>query len=298
MGKARLLQEILSTAKAAAECPVTRERRAVMDISARLKGLGWSDLCEGLRPSQEQLMAFAALVEEAATVTPTYKPFPAFKLMDKPWTLTSSWSSASQKTGASPMVSWLMGWLRHVIAGECCQAWEPVGGLQTMLNLLFATLEVASAHSVAYGLQLEMDLRTRLSQAKRDGNERLVSRLLQLIRSPIATEVAWLVPPTMASKEAPPRAPAPTHTKRARGSGKGKPQAAHASQNSSVGSSKGERSRDREFARRDDRHNAQHRHKGPPRRHSRPRSRPRRARSAPKQDKLPVKVERSVKPGR
>ena len=31
MGKARLLQQILGTAKALAECPVARERRAVMD---------------------------------------------------------------------------------------------------------------------------------------------------------------------------------------------------------------------------------------------------------------------------
>ena len=167
-----------------------------------------------------------------------------------------------------------------------------------MLNMLFATLEVMSAHSVAYGLQFDRALRTRLSQAKRDGNERLASRLLQLIRSPIAAEVAWLAPPPLDPKEAPPRAQAPPQTKRARGQGKGKPQATRASQNSSACSSKGERSRDRDFARRDGRSHAQHRYKGPLRPRSRPRPRPRCSESAPKRDKNPVKAERSAKSGR
>ena len=48
MGKARLLQQILDTSKASAEGPVTRERRSVMDITERLKTLGWPDLCEAL----------------------------------------------------------------------------------------------------------------------------------------------------------------------------------------------------------------------------------------------------------
>ena len=167
-----------------------------------------------------------------------------------------------------------------------------------MLNPLFTTLEVSTAHSVSYGLQFELMLRTRLSQAMRDGNERLVSRLQQLIRSPVATKVAWLVPPASAPKGAAPQAQAPTQFKRARGSGKGKPQAFHASQNSSAGSSKGERSRDRDLARRDGRSHAQHRYKGPLRPRSRPRSRPRRSQSAPKQDKSTVKAERSAKSGR
>ena len=302
MGKARLLQQILSTAKALAECPVARERRAVMDITARLKVLGWSDLTEALRPSQDQLTAFVALVEEAASVSPTYKPFPAFKLMEKPWAPTSSWCSASQKSNPPSLTVWLMGWLRHVIAGECCQAWAPVGGLQTMLNLLFTTLEVSTAHSVSYGLQFELMVRTRLSQAMRDGNERLVSRLLQLIRSPVATEVAWLVPPTSATKGAAPHAQAPAQSKRVRGPGKGMSQAFPASQNSSVGSSKGERSRDREFARRDISSRSKPHPKGHARYRSRPRSRPRSRqrsdRDAPKQAKLPVKAQRSTAKGR
>ena len=80
MGKARLLQQILNTTKASAQCPVTRERRSVMDITERLKALGWPDLCEALRPSQEQLRAFVSLVEEAAAVSPSYQPFPAFRM--------------------------------------------------------------------------------------------------------------------------------------------------------------------------------------------------------------------------
>ena len=60
-----------------------------------------------------------------------------------------------------------------------------------MLNMMFATLEVLSPHSVAYGLQFDRMLRTRLSRARRDGNERLASRLLQLVRSPTAAEVGW-----------------------------------------------------------------------------------------------------------
>ena len=83
-----------------------------------------------------------------------------------------------------------MGWLRHVIAGQCCQARDSAGGFQSMLNMMFTTLEVLSSHSVAYGLQFDRMLRTRLSRARRDGNERLASRLLQLVRSPTAAEVA------------------------------------------------------------------------------------------------------------
>ena len=167
-----------------------------------------------------------------------------------------------------------------------------------MLNLLFTTLEVSTAHSVSYGLQFGLMVRTRLSQAMRDGNERLVSRLLQLIRSPVATEVAWLVPPASATKGAAPQAQAPAQSKRARGSGKGKPQAFPASQNSSVGSSKGERSRDRDFARRDDSSRAKPPHRGQTRHRPRPRSRPRSDRDAPKQAKMPVKTERSTAKGR
>ena len=171
-----------------------------------------------------------------------------------------------------------------------------------MLNLLFTTLEVSTAHSVSYGLQFELMVRTRLSQAMRDRNERLVSRLLQLIRSPVATEVAWLVPPTSATKGAAPHAQAPAQSKRVRGSGKGKSQAFPASQNSSVGSSKGERSRDRDFARRDVSSRSKLLHKGHTHYRSRPRSRPRSRqrsdRDAPKQAKLPVKAERPTAKGR
>ena len=114
-----------------------------------------------------------------------------------------------------------------------------------MLNMLFTTLEVTSSHSVAYGLQIGRMLRTRLSQARRDGYERLSSRLLQLVRSPTAAEVAWLAPPPAAPQDPQPRAQAPNRSKRARNQGKGEPVATTASQNSSMGSSKGEASRDR-----------------------------------------------------
>ena len=166
-----------------------------------------------------------------------------------------------------------------------------------MLNMLFTTLEVMSSHSVAHGLQFDRTLRMRLNQARRDGNERLASRLLQLVRSPTAAEVAWLAPPPAAPQEPQPKAPASNRPKRARNQGKGKPAAPAASQNSSVGSSKGrDASRDRiHHARRGQ---APHRHKGPPRYRSRPRSPPRRSQSAPKMAELRVKAERSARPAR
>ena len=190
-----------------------------------------------------------------------------------------------------------MGWLRHVIAGQCCQAWDSVGGLQTMLNMLFTTLEVMSAHSVAYGLQFDRMLRLRLSQAQRDGNERLSSRLLQLVRSPTAAEVAWLVPPQATPQGPQAWAPAQHHSKRARNQNKGKPASTAASQNSSMGSSKGrDASRDRTHHAR--RGHAPQRYKGPPRYRSRPRSLPRRSKSAPKVAETRVKAERSARPAR
>ena len=93
-----------------------------------------------------------SLVDEAAAVSPSYLPFPACRMTEKPWIPSSSWSTASLKSSTPPIVVWLMGWLRHAIAGQCCQAWDSGGGFQTMLNMLFTTLEVMSAHSVAYGL--------------------------------------------------------------------------------------------------------------------------------------------------
>ena len=296
MGKARLLQQILNTSKASAECPVTRERRSVMDITERLKTLGWPDLCEALRPSQEQLRAFVSLVEEAAAVSPSYQPFPAFRMTEKPWIPSCSWSTASLKS-SNPMVVWLMGWLRHVIAGQCCQAWDSVGGFQTMLNMLFTTLEVMAAHSVPYGLQFDRMLRLRLSQAQRDGNERLSSRLLQLVRSPTAAEVAWLVPPQATPQGPQAWAPAQHQSKRARNQNKGKPASTAASQNSSMGSSKG-RDASRDRAHNAHRGQANHKHKGPPRYRSRPRSPPRRSQSAPKAAENRVKAERSARPAR
>jgi len=128
-----------------------------------------------------------------------------------------------------------------------------------MLNMLFTTLEVMSSHSVAYGLQFDRMLRTRLNQARRDGNERPASRLLQLVRSPTAAEVAWLAPPPAAPPETQPRAQAPNSSKRARNQGKGKPAAPAASQHSSVGSSKG-REASRERTRNAHRGQAYHKH--------------------------------------
>ena len=61
MGKARLLRQLLNATKTPAECPVSRERRTVMVIADRPKNLGWPDLCEVLRPSQDQLRAFVKL---------------------------------------------------------------------------------------------------------------------------------------------------------------------------------------------------------------------------------------------
>ena len=238
-----------------------------------------------------------SLVDEAAAVSPSYLPFPAFRMTEKPWLPSSSWSTASLKSNTPSVVIWLMGWLRHVIAGQCCQAWESVGGLQTMLNMLYTTLEVMSAHSVAHGLQFDRTLRTRLCQARRDGNERLSSRLLQLARSPTAAEVAWLAPPPATPPEPQPRAPAQHRSKRARNYGKGKPAAPAASQNSSMGSSKG-RDASRDRARNAHRGQANHKHKGPPRYRSRPRSPPRRSQSAPKAAEARVKTERSARPAR
>ena len=76
MGKARRLPQILGTAEASAECPVLRERRAVLDITARRNELGWPGLREALRPTQEQLRSFVALADDAAPITPSCKPFP------------------------------------------------------------------------------------------------------------------------------------------------------------------------------------------------------------------------------
>ena len=166
-----------------------------------------------------------------------------------------------------------------------------------MLDMLFTTLEVMSAHPVAYGLQFDRTLRARLNQARRDGNERLASRLLQLVRSPTAAEVAWLAPPPAAPQESQPKAPASNRPKRARNQGKGKPAAPAASQNSSVGSSKGrDASRDRTHHAK--RGHAPQRYKGPPRYRSRPRSPPRRSKSAPKVAETRVKAERSARPAR
>ena len=158
-----------------------------------------------------------------------------------------------------------------------------------MMNMLCTTLEVTSSHSVAYGLQFDRMLRTRLSRARRDGNERLASRLLQLVRSPTAAAVAWLAPPPATPPATQPRVPAPNRSKRARIQGKGKAAAPATSQNSSVGSPKGrEASRDR--ARNARRVQAHNKHKGPPRYLSRPRSPPRRSPSAPKMAETRVRA--------
>ena len=166
-----------------------------------------------------------------------------------------------------------------------------------MLNMLYTTLEVMSAHSVAHGLQFDRTLRMRLSQARRDGNERLSSRLLQLVRSPTAAEVAWLAPPPATPTEPQLRAPAQHRSKRARNQGKGKPAFQAASQNSSMGSSKG-RGASRDRARASHRGQANHKHNAPPRYRSRPRSLPRRSQSAPKAAAARVKAERSARPAR
>ena len=166
-----------------------------------------------------------------------------------------------------------------------------------MLNMLFTTLEVMSAHSVAYGLQFDRMLRMRLSQARRDGNERLSSRLLQLVRSPTAAEVAWLAPPLATPPGPQSWAPAQHRSKRARNHNKGKPAAPAASQNSSIGSSKG-RDASRDRAHNAHRGQANNKHKGPPRYRSRPRSLPRRSQSAPKAAENRVKAERSARPAR
>ena len=166
-----------------------------------------------------------------------------------------------------------------------------------MLNMLFTTLEVMSSHSVAYGLQFDRTLRTRLNQARRDGDEKLVSRLLQLVRSPTAAEVAWLAPPPAVPQESQPKAPASSRSKRARNQGKGEPAAPAVSHNSNVGSSKGrDASRDRRHKAR--RGQAPHRHKGPPRYRPRPRSPPRRSQSAPKPAEMRVKAERPARPAK
>ena len=137
----------------------------------------------------------------------------------------------------------------------------------------------------------------RLSQARRDGNERLSSRLLQLARSPTAAEVAWLVPPQATPQGPQAWAPAQHQSKRARNQNKGKPASTAASQNSSMGSSKG-RDASRDRAHNAHRGQANHKHKGPPRYRSRPRSLPRRSQSAPKAAENRVKAERSARPAR
>ena len=166
-----------------------------------------------------------------------------------------------------------------------------------MLNMMFTTLEALSSHSVAYGLQFDRMLRTRLSRARRDGNERPASRLLQLVRSPTAVEVAWLALPPATPQEPQPRAPARHRLKRARNQGKGKSAFQAASQTSSMGSSKG-RDASRDCAHNAHRGQANNKHKGPPRYRSRPRSLPRRSQSAPKAAEARVKAKRSARPAR
>ena len=89
----------------------------------------------------------------------------------------------------------MMGWMRQIVAGQCARAWEPFGGSATTVNILHTTLEVMAAYSTPYGFTFERTLREQLFQAYRDGDERLATRLLQLVRYPDANDVARLAPP-------------------------------------------------------------------------------------------------------
>ena len=158
-------------------------RYTEVDIPRALLGMrpALSELTGLLRPDQRMVNWIQRERAKGFAKIPPYTPYLVPSLSSPPWlpdvsehrNSYDSWARNARQARRNfapqelPLQSWLLYHMRFLMAGECCAAFTPFGGLCAQLNLVAIVLNLSVTENVGLGLTYFKILSSRLEESAR-----------------------------------------------------------------------------------------------------------------------------------